>query len=535
MAAEPGELALASGGGAATQQPVGQQVLNTPRTREACRRLGLVLEDLQYRDKSEFALPGDIKEKQLLRYEHNEKRRKKWLGDVLAERAKVIAQDAQRGNAPGVQSGQFLSMLESLFDKEAKRLEADLKGQLRQHSSLVKENEEQLKKESQLQAKLMDCERKKVASADHYQVNNGLSAKVNRERRTAKAVGNRELVETERIERHAKMENERLAEEERLEKFREDKVQNCSDQTGLFRARVEAMKEKRDDMRNERIHACEQRLQDMDRKMLEVQARREEDAKLRQVRSEEQHLHLMDVRESKNRIERVEGYRRDELRGQVEGNIERIETLLALKDQLLDQRKARNMKQDATKGSRGLNLRRDCLPGPGQYEAPQSTLLDAKSSKIGKEARVGIPDERCEANKHNPPPGYYDVKVMANGKSVDTTSKPLKFSDRQRESYLDQAIREKATVPAPGVYESMAALEKRGAVIVRDKIQDQGLDKYSAKRLPTWQRPATETPGPAGYNTDAYLRKEVLRRAQRSLPDLTRDMLSGPPVVTKTR
>jgi hypothetical protein len=295
------------------------------------------------------------------------------------------------------------------------------------------------------------------------------------------------------------------------------------------------MKEKRDDMRNERIHTCEQRLQDMDRKMLEVQARREEDAKLRQVRSEEQHLHLMDVRESKNRIERVEGYRRDELRGQVEGNIERIETLLALKDQLLDQRKARNMKQDATKGSRGLNLRRDCLPGPGQYEAPQSTLLDAKSSKIGKEARVGIPDERCEANKHNPPPGYYDVKVMANGKSVDTTSKPLKFSDRQRESYLDQAIREKATVPAPGVYESMAALEKRGAVIVRDKIQDQGLDKYSAKRLPTWQRPATETPGPAGYNTDAYLRKEVLRRAQRSLPDLTRDMLSGPPVVTKTR
>merc|ERR1740138_1217212 len=218
------ELALADGGASesgARQQiesSKNQQVLNTPRTREACRRLGLVLEDLQYRDKSEFAMPGDIKEKQLLRYEHNEKRRKKWLGDVLAERAKVIAQDAQKGNVPGVQSGQFLCMLESLFEKEAKRLEADLKGQLRQHSSLVKENEEQLKKESLLQAKLMDCERKKVASADHYQVNNGLSAKVNRERRAAKAVGNRELVEAERIDRHAKIQNERLAEEERLEK-----------------------------------------------------------------------------------------------------------------------------------------------------------------------------------------------------------------------------------------------------------------------------------------------------------------------------
>ena len=86
-------------------------------------------------------MPGDLKEKQLLRYEHSEKRRKKWLGDVLAERAKVIAQDAQKGNVPGVQSGQFLCMLESLLEKEAKRLEADLKGQLRQHSSLVKDGQ----------------------------------------------------------------------------------------------------------------------------------------------------------------------------------------------------------------------------------------------------------------------------------------------------------------------------------------------------------------------------------------------------------
>jgi len=436
---------------------------------------------------------------------------------------------------PGVQSGQFLSMLESLFEKEAKRLEADLKGQLRQHSSLVKENEEQLKKEVQLQTKLTDLDRKRAASAEHFKVSNALMAKDRRERREMKRDDNIQLLEAERIERKAKLDNERLAEEERLEKFREDKIQNCSDQTSVFRARLEQMKEKRDDMRNERVQMSEQRLQDMDRRMAEVAARRDEEARLRQVRSEEQHLHLMDVRDSKNRIDRVEGYRRDELRGQVEGNIERIETLLALKDQLIDQRKARNMKQDATKGSRGLNLRRDCLPGPGQYEAPQSTLLEAKSSKIGKEARVGIPDERCEAAKYNPPPGSYDVKVMANGKSIETTAKPLKFSDRQRESYLDQAIRDKSVVPAPGEYEKKAALERRGAVIVRDKIHDQGLDKYSAKRLPAWQRPATETPGPAGYNTDAYLRKEVLRRAQRSLPDLTRDMLSGPPVATKSR
>lgn len=58
---------------------------------------------------------------------------------MLAERAKVIAENAKKGDLPGAQSAQFLSMLESLFEKEAKRMEIDMKGQLRQHSSLVKD------------------------------------------------------------------------------------------------------------------------------------------------------------------------------------------------------------------------------------------------------------------------------------------------------------------------------------------------------------------------------------------------------------
>lgn len=279
-----------------------QQVLNTPRTREACRRIGLVLEDLQFREKSEFSQPGDLKEKALLRFEHHEKRRKKWLADVLAERAKVIAQEAQKGNVPGVQSGQFLGMLESLFEKEAKRLELDLKGQLRQHSSLVKENQEQLQKEQTLQAKLMDCDKKKIASQEHYRNNHALVAKNNRDRRNVKRDQNLEIIEQERANAKQKAELERIAEEERMAKFEEEKMQNCSDQSGLFRERVEAMKVKRDDLREQRLQLSVQRLEDMDRRMAEVAARREEDARLRQVRSEEQHLHLMDVRDAKNRI-----------------------------------------------------------------------------------------------------------------------------------------------------------------------------------------------------------------------------------------
>merc|ERR1719453_1750001 len=121
------------------------KILNTPRTREACRSLGLVLEDLHFRDFGSFAVPGDMKEKQQMRFEHFEKKRKEHLASVLAERANVIVKNAKKGEVPGVQSAQFLSMLESLFEKEAKRLETDLKNQLRNHSMLVNQNERQLK------------------------------------------------------------------------------------------------------------------------------------------------------------------------------------------------------------------------------------------------------------------------------------------------------------------------------------------------------------------------------------------------------
>merc|ERR1712039_1026093 len=112
-----------------------------------------------------FYIPGDLKEKQQMRFDHSEKRRKRNLELVLAERAKVIALNAKKGEVPGVQSGQFLCMLESLFEKEAKRLETDLKGQLRQHTSLVKENEEQLDKERRLEQTLakQDAKREEVS------------------------------------------------------------------------------------------------------------------------------------------------------------------------------------------------------------------------------------------------------------------------------------------------------------------------------------------------------------------------------------
>mmetsp|Transcript_57764 Transcript_57764/g.162942 ORF Transcript_57764/g.162942 Transcript_57764/m.162942 type:complete len:546 (+) Transcript_57764:75-1712(+) len=502
-----------------------QRILDTPRTREACKKLGLVLEDLQYRPHDSFYQPGDLKERQQMRHDHYEKKRKDRLAQVLAERAKVIAHNAKKGEIPGVQSGQFLTMLESLFEKEAKRLEGDLKGQLRQHSSVVRENEEQLRREAELQEReLLREQRRQLVK----QMNAENGEKI-RQATDSKFSKNSEIlskIEADFDDKQLAHARQLLAEEERMERFSDEKRQLSNEKSMAFQEKVDRMRDMNAQLQLERRLEGETRMAEMEARMAQVQASRDEENRLRQVRGEEQHLKIMDVRDTKNRIDRVDGYRREELREQIDGNVERITTLLAMKDSLLDQRKARNMKAEATRGSRGLNLRRDCLPGPGQYEAPPSSVTENPCGKIGKSHIPGMVEDAVKGTRANPAPGQYDSKIMANGDRVDQASGSApQFGKRKKTSYLDDAIKAKEAVPAPGRYEAKTQLDHRAAKMKGAVINDQGLDKYSRKRCPVWARPATETPGPAGYSVDDYTRKEVLRRAQKSLPNLTRDMM----------
>merc|ERR1740121_590640 len=277
------------------------------------------------------------------------------------------------------------------------------------------------------------------------------------------------------------------------------------------------MKKKTEQLQIQRRIDGEDRLMKIGQKIAQVESLREEQYETRMLRSEEQHLHIMDVRENKSRLERVAQHDREELREQIGSNVERIETLLALKDQLLDQRRARNMKAEATKGSRGLNLGRDCAPGPGQYEAPQSSLTDGPGVKIAQSKVPGMVDDAIKGAASNPAPGSYDASVLANGDRVDKAANGGKFGDQEKTSYLDDAQKAKEYIPAPGRYQSMSALDKKGPKMARARIEDGKSGGVFGQK--------DSNPGPASYSVDDYMRKEVLRRAQRSLPNLTRDML----------
>lgn len=513
------------GTGLDTASVANSKILDTPRTREACKSLGLVIEDLHFRPYETFSIPGDMKEKQQMRFEHFEKKRKEHLSQVLAERANVIVRNAKKGEVPGVQSAQFLSMLESLFEKEAKRLETDLKNQLRSHSSLVKENEEQLKKEEDaLRREETRLSRRSEAGRMKAEVGEKTREKCNA-RLDSNAAANKKL-QDDFLEKQEKFAEEQKAEKFRLAKWSEEKGQMSAEKSAHWKARVEGMKVKQKESVVKRREEGLVRLDQIEAKIGAVTMRRDQEQQSRQIRSEEQHLHIMDVRSQKDRIDRCDTYKREKLKDEIDGNVERIETLLALKDQLLEQRKGRTSKAEATRGSRGLNLRRDCLPGPGQYEAPPSGMGLNPTMKM---ATANVPDfieVTIKATRDNPAPGTYDALVLPSGGLISQSGPcGVNFSNKDRNSFLDEAMKAKEFMPAPGQYKVSSQLDKRATKMRRESINDQGLDKFSAKRYPVWARPATQTPGPAGYNIDEYTRKEVLRRAQMSLPNLTKDML----------
>lgn len=424
-----------------------------------------------------------------------------------------------------MQSGQFLCMLESLFEKEAKRLETDLKGQLRQHTSLVKENEEQLDKERRLEQTLATQDSRRTEVARQLK-DKGQQTKERAEKGTVRSMALITKLQDDFEEKQANHVKIGLAEEERMQKFEKEKAALSSDKSAVFKAKCEAIKHKNAEAIVERREFGEVKLLEIEGRLGNVAARRDEELRRIEMRSEEQHLHLMDVREAKQRMDRVDGYRRTELKEQIHGNVERIETLLALKDQLLDQRRGRNLKAASTQGSKGLNLAKDCLPGPGQYESRPSCMYEMPSVKMTTAVVPGMVDDAIKGTAKNPAPGSYDTMLMPNGDRVDKACAGSgAFGGQERDSFLDDAIKAKASVPAPGSYSTKNSLDHKGIKIKREKVGLEGIDKFDKKQYPVWARAGTDTPGPAGYSVDDYTRKDVLRRAQRSLPNLTRDML----------
>lgn len=503
-----------------------QKLLDTPRTVEACKRLGFTLKDVEVKGFHDFFIPGEkaSQEKQKLRFNHYETRRQEKLGLILSERARVIGEKMQgedeQGKAQLQGNHQFLQMMETLLDTEARRLEKGLKQQLRYHNNVEKENGEQLDKEKALEQKQKGRENKRQAALLKVE-----TTTANLKNQTAQRADNSaHLQEKHRQRMEAKQANyiaSMLEQEVKLREFQRQKEGANFEKSEKWRQRIEVMKERVETLELEREVKGQQQVAEFASKLEAMAIRREADAKAKQVRCEEQHLRVVDAMEKKKRVARQHDYRREKVKEQIEESGERIETLLSLRDAIVEQRRTRAAQQQALRGSRAISLRRDCSTGPGQYEAHRDRCLHEEPiPKIGTgKADCQFIEEFVKATKANPPPGAYEPKYLPDGSLIAScTGKTATFGKGLKKSFIDNDVAAVRGKPGPGVYEShLSTLNLTvGTKMAKEYVPND--------KPPSFVQPNLVSPGPATYSVDPFHRRQDLQIRQKSLPSLSKAM-----------
>merc|ERR1719395_258295 len=156
-------------------------------------------------------------------------------------------------------------------------------------------------------------------------------------------------------------------------------------------------------------------------KMDLISNRKEEQLLAGKIRHEEEALKLVDAKDKIKRMERKDLFRRDLIREHMEQQEERVDTLLKLRDQIVEQRKVRIKKQSVEKG-RPQNIR-DSTPGPGHYQPLPSCLNEMPVTRISESKSIntmpGSIDMMIKYTRTIPPPGTYHPRVLPTGKHLD--------------------------------------------------------------------------------------------------------------------
>merc|ERR1711871_1018366 len=199
---------------------------------------------------------------------------------------------------------------------------------------------------------------------------------------------------------------------------------------------------------------------------------------------------------------------------------QRIDALMGVKNSIVEQRRARNQKEEAGKG-KGMMKLQNITPGPADYAVMPSSLLENPAPIIS-DARPnaamikGSIDAAVASTKYNPPPGSYDPKVLPRG-GTGWDKAPVSYkAGAKKTSFLDDAAKGKREVPGPGRYDTnKSTMQLEHATKMR-----RGYVEAAPSAPPAWAKVDSDLPGPAAYAVDAYQRKARLRRARVSLPSI---------------
>jgi hypothetical protein len=502
---------------AVKEEPTIQQLLDTPRTREAYKRSGIRKAELAVKSYQDFHIAGDLPERQNLRFTHYETKRQEKLNIVMRERARVIAERGNLSGAGDAANYQSLQLMEGLLDTESKRLEKSLRAQLRYHQAVERENVLQLDKEATLQNKIgYRKERTEMAKTQFDTKSKQLNEVL-----TAKAKHAKELqASMEQQEALKKVEafNHMLDQEVRLVAFEKEKAIKNSEKSEAWKVKCKVMQDRKieEDLKKE-IKGYQQ-LEHLNEKLASIDEKKIAEAHARKVKHQEESLRLVDAKDKIERLKRKDDFRRNLIRENLDSQEERIDTLLKLREQILDQRKVR-IKQRAVVKGRPQNIR-DNTPGPAHYQPLPSCLNELPVTKISDANSLnlmpGSVDMMIKKSRSMPPPGAYDPKVLPDGNHLDVDvvdGCKTRIVKGTKKNFVDDVVKTFRNNPGPGTYEGTASYNLRHSVrIVRDYVD-------TSDKPPKWCNPVQDIPGPDEYVLDKFT-KAGRAKAATSTPHL---------------
>jgi hypothetical protein len=499
---------------------------DTPRTREAVKRAGLSWAETQRRDYKSFAIVGEkLPEAQEMRSVHYETRRIQKVDLVMRERMKLIRERAEEKTNPS--SFRALQSIEGLLDDELRRLEKNLRQQVRVHSSSERSNNYQLERERKLTDKMAYRDNRiQVASAQY-----GVKGEQQRQISEAKHRHSAELMknlDSERLAKQTAYLADQLEEEVRLDEHRRQKEILSSEKSEVWKQKCGQIKRRKEDLDMSHEIWGMKVMADSQSKYGNIEVAQQNRLKARLLQHAEASLKHADTKSSYDRIHRLDLNRREQLASHLKDSENRIRALHAVKDQVIEQRKKRLVQQSILK-SRPADPN-SITPGPGQYgaESHVSCLKELPVTKISTANPVNLTpgsfDHMMKLAKENPPPGSYNPKVMSKGSHLDIGAgldgAAVKFTPdgAPLKNFLDEAVLAKKQLPGPGTYDLDTSLALRHSVkLTQPKFPE-------LNQLPTFVPKPRDSPGPDEYCVDNFTKLGRLNDRSASMPSLEKAM-----------
>jgi hypothetical protein len=495
---------------------------DTPRTREAVKRAGLSWAETQRRDYKSFFIVGEnLPEAQEMRSVHYETRRLQKVDLVMRERAKLVRERSQEQTSAS--SFRALQSIEGLLDDELRRLEKNLRNQVRVHSSTEQSNNYQLERERKLAQKMNYRSNRIQVAQSQYSV----KGEQQRQITDAKTRHSQELqrnLESERLAKQTAYLAESLEEEVRLEEHRRQKDILSSEKSEVWKSKCREIKRRKEDMDMGHEIWGMKVMADSKTKLGNIEIAQNNRLKARLVAHAEASLKHSDTKSSYDRIQRLDMNRRELLSGHLKESENRIRALHAVKDQVIQQRKKRLVQQSILK-SRPADLN-NVTPGPGHYgaESHVSCLNELPVTKISTANPVNLTpgsfDHMMKLARENPPPGTYNPKVMPKGNHLDMGAgldgAVVKFKPEGAElkNFLDDAVHAKKELPGPGTYDPPSSMVLRHSVrLAQPKFPE-------LNTLPSFVPKPRDSPGPDEYCVDNFTKMGRLNERSVSMPSL---------------